>query len=113
MSLQDPKSNKSVLHGLAFKKQWDIPKYSTKLSESQGSLPVYVSTVIVGGKSFVSDGGRNKREAEQFAARTALQSLRGKHSLISMFRFATYRKISFGSSVTVLNLKLAHPTCRP
>ncbi|KAJ8443282.1 hypothetical protein Cgig2_010177 [Carnegiea gigantea] len=72
---QDPKSNKLVLHGLAFKKQWDIPKYSTTLSESQGSLPVYVSTVIAGGKSFSGDGGRNKREAEQFAARTALQSL--------------------------------------
>ena len=77
-----------MLHGLAFKTQWDIPKYNTTLSESQGSLPVYVSTVIAGGKSFTGDRGRNKREAEPFAARIALQSLLGKHALVFLFRYA-------------------------
>ncbi|KAK9676494.1 hypothetical protein RND81_11G080700 [Saponaria officinalis] len=76
----EPGSNKSILHELTFKKHGDIPKYKTTLGEGKGSFPVYVSKVSVGDKTFTGAEAKNKRDAEQFAARAALDSFLGSDS---------------------------------
>ncbi|KAL2927137.1 Double-stranded RNA-binding protein 4 [Bienertia sinuspersici] len=74
----DPKSNKLILNEYAYKQHLGKPTYKTYPSD--GPLPVFVSTVTVAGKSFTGDGGKSKKDAEQFAALAALRSLLGTDS---------------------------------
>ncbi|KAL2938897.1 Double-stranded RNA-binding protein 4 [Bienertia sinuspersici] len=75
---EDPKSNKLILNEYAYKQHLGKPTYKTYPSD--GPLPVFVSTVTVAGKSFTGDGGKSKKDAEQFAALAALRSLLGTDS---------------------------------
>ncbi|XP_074298663.1 double-stranded RNA-binding protein 4-like isoform X2 [Silene latifolia] len=74
---EESRSSKSILHELTLKNHGEIPMYKTILGEGEGNLPVYVSRVTVNDKTFTGAGAKSKREAQQFAARTALESLLG------------------------------------
>ncbi|KAJ6867399.1 double-stranded RNA-binding protein 4-like isoform X1 [Populus alba x Populus x berolinensis] len=66
---------KSILNEFAVKVNWEKPTYNTV--QSPGLLPVFISTLVFDGVSYTGDGGRNKKEAEQLAARAVILSLLG------------------------------------
>ncbi|XP_042475183.1 uncharacterized protein LOC122057224 [Macadamia integrifolia] len=49
------------------------PLYKT--TQSSGLLPLFFSTLCFNGKLYTGGAGRNKKEAEQLAARTVIQSI--------------------------------------
>lgn len=73
--IQDTLFCKSILNELAVKVHPAKPAYNT--IQSPGLLPVFVSTLVFNGVSYTGDTGRNKKEAEQLAARTVILSLPG------------------------------------
>ncbi|XP_077244018.1 uncharacterized protein LOC143884375 [Tasmannia lanceolata] len=66
---------KSILNEFAVKMNVEMPKYNT--TQSEGLLPVFVSSLSFDGTSYTGGAGKNKKEAEQMAARTAIQSILG------------------------------------
>lgn len=66
---------KSILNEFAVKVNWEKPTYNTV--QSPGLLPVFISTLVFDGVSYTGDAGRNKKEAEQLAARAVILSLLG------------------------------------
>ncbi|KAG6742074.1 hypothetical protein POTOM_055360 [Populus tomentosa] len=66
---------KSILNEFAVKVNREKPTYSTV--QSPGLLPVFISTLVFDGVSYTGDAGRNKKEAEQLAARAVILSLLG------------------------------------
>lgn len=51
------------------------PTYTTV--QPEGLLPVFVSSLVFNGVTYTGDAGRNKKEAEQLAARTVILSILG------------------------------------
>ncbi|GMJ00706.1 hypothetical protein HRI_003739800 [Hibiscus trionum] len=64
---------KSILNEFVAKMKLEVPAYTTLRLE--GLLPVFVSTLVFNGVTYRGETGRNKKEAEQLAARAAIQSL--------------------------------------
>ncbi|KAL3529194.1 hypothetical protein ACH5RR_008516 [Cinchona calisaya] len=75
---QNPIYCKLILHEYAIKTGLGIPKYKTTLAE--GPSPLFVSTFVLGGKTYTGEVGRSKKVAEQLVARVAIQSLLGSDS---------------------------------
>ncbi|MFQ6654755.1 hypothetical protein Gotur_025603 [Gossypium turneri] len=51
----------------------EMPTYNT--IQSGGVLPLFVSTLVFNGATYRGETGRNKKEAEQLAARVVIQAL--------------------------------------
>ncbi|KAG5229856.1 nuclear poly(A) polymerase [Salix suchowensis] len=66
---------KSILNEFAVKVNREKPTYNSV--QLPGPLPVFTSTLVFDGVSYTGDAGRNKKEAEQLAARTVILSLLG------------------------------------
>ncbi|KAH7682701.1 Double-stranded RNA-binding domain-containing protein [Dioscorea alata] len=70
---QDKIFCKSILNEYAMKATVDKPVYTT--AQSGSVIPVFVSTLVFGGKSYIGAHGKTKKEAEQSAARVAIESI--------------------------------------
>lgn len=66
---------KSILNEFAVKMNLEKPTYTTV--QPEGLLPVFVSSLVFNGVTYTGDAGRNKKEAEQLAARTVILSILG------------------------------------
>ncbi|KAF5741802.1 double-stranded RNA-binding protein 4 isoform X3 [Tripterygium wilfordii] len=66
---------KSILNEYAVKMNLDMPAYNTV--QPHGSLPSFVSSLVFNGVSYTGNTGKNKKEAEQLAARAVILSLLG------------------------------------
>ncbi|XWS30809.1 hypothetical protein CRYUN_Cryun23aG0021800 [Craigia yunnanensis] len=64
---------KSILNEFAVKMNLEMPTYNT--IQSGGLLPLFVSYLVFNGVTYSGETGRNKKEAEQLAARAAILSL--------------------------------------
>lgn len=64
---------KSILNEYAVKMHLEKPAYNT--IQPGGLIPVFVSTLVFNGVSYTGDKGRNKKEAEQLAARAIILSI--------------------------------------
>lgn len=53
----------------------EMPNYTT--IQPQGAVPIFVSYLVFNGVTYTGDVGKSKKEAEQLAARAAIQSLYG------------------------------------
>ncbi|KAI3462604.1 hypothetical protein Pfo_019267 [Paulownia fortunei] len=71
--LEDTIFCKSIINEYALKMNLKPPTYVT--NESKAMLPIFVSSLVLNGVTFVGDAGKNKKEAEQFAARSAILSI--------------------------------------
>lgn len=68
---------KSIINEYTSKMNLGIPNYLTK--ELKVVLPSFVSSLSLNGITYTGDAGNNKKEAEQFAARSAILSILGKY----------------------------------
>ncbi|XP_050230561.1 double-stranded RNA-binding protein 4-like [Mercurialis annua] len=66
---------KSILNEYAAKMRLEKPTYKTVKQEAV--LPYFVSSLVFNGVTYTGNAGRNKKEAEQLTARTAIMSLLG------------------------------------
>ncbi|XP_024024283.1 double-stranded RNA-binding protein 1 [Morus notabilis] len=66
---------KSILNEFATKMSMEMPTYNT--IKPEGLLPVFNSSLVFNGASYTGGAGKNKKEAEQLAARTVILSLLG------------------------------------
>ncbi|KAL7190779.1 hypothetical protein ACSBR2_022957 [Camellia fascicularis] len=66
---------KSILNEYAVKTNLEKPTYNT--IQPGGLLPVFVSSLIFNGVMYTGEAGRNKKEAEQLAARAVILSVLG------------------------------------
>ncbi|XVF16406.1 hypothetical protein REPUB_Repub10bG0028400 [Reevesia pubescens] len=64
---------KSILNEFAVKMKLEMPTYNT--IQSEGLLPLFVSSLVFNGVKYSGETGRNKKEAEQLAARAVILSL--------------------------------------
>ncbi|GMY39302.1 Double-stranded RNA-binding protein 4, partial [Fagus crenata] len=76
--IKDPTQCKSILHEFCVKTKLEKPNYTT--THAEGLVPVFVSSLVLYGKTYTGQIGRSKKEAEQLAAHTAIQSLLGSGS---------------------------------
>ncbi|XP_058091759.1 double-stranded RNA-binding protein 4-like isoform X2 [Magnolia sinica] len=65
---------KSILTEFAVKMNLEMPKYNTQSVER---LSAFVSSLIFNGKCYTGEARKNKKEAEQMVARTAILSFLG------------------------------------
>ncbi|XP_030941384.1 uncharacterized protein LOC115966270 [Quercus lobata] len=72
---------KSILNEFAVKMNLEKPTYNTVKLEREGFLPVFMSTLVFNGLCHTGELGRNKKEAEQLAARAVIISLLGNSGL--------------------------------
>lgn len=75
---QYPTMCKSILNEYAVKMSMEFPKYTT--NQSNEKCPVFSSSLVFGGKSCTGEVAKSKKEAEQLAARKAIQLLLGSGS---------------------------------
>lgn len=76
---------KSIMNEYAVKMNMERPTYDTvQPKELQGLLPVFVSSSIFNGVTFTGDRATNKKEAEKFAARSAILSILGAYSTLEV-----------------------------
>ncbi|KAJ6735120.1 RIBONUCLEASE III [Salix purpurea] len=61
---------KSILNEFAVKVNREKPTYNSV--QLPGPLPIFTSTLVFDGVSYTGDAGRNKKEAEQLAARKVI-----------------------------------------
>ncbi|KAL2504304.1 Double-stranded RNA-binding protein 1 [Abeliophyllum distichum] len=73
---------KSIMNEYAVKMNMERPTYDTV--QPKGLLPVFVSSLIFNGVTFTGDTATNKKEAENFAARSAILSILGSESGTTM-----------------------------
>ena len=66
---------KSILNEYAVKLKIGRPIYNTV--QQEGLIPFFVSSLVFNGVSFTGDAARNKKEAEQLAARAVILSILG------------------------------------
>ncbi|PON77418.1 Double-stranded RNA-binding domain containing protein [Parasponia andersonii] len=66
---------KSILNEFATKMNMELPTYNT--IKPEGLIPVFKSSLVFNGASYTGNVGKNKKEAEQLAARVAILSLLG------------------------------------
>ncbi|KAK4416423.1 Double-stranded RNA-binding protein 4 [Sesamum alatum] len=71
--LQDTVFCKMIIHEYVSLMNLKPPTYVT--NESKAVLPLFVCSLILNGATYVGDAGKNKKEAEQFAARAAILSI--------------------------------------
>ncbi|XP_022728379.1 double-stranded RNA-binding protein 1-like isoform X2 [Durio zibethinus] len=64
---------KSILNEFAVKMNLEMPTYNT--IQFEGFLPLFVSSLVFNGVTYSGETGRNKKEAEQLAARAVIVSL--------------------------------------
>ncbi|XP_078428444.1 uncharacterized protein LOC144700790 isoform X2 [Wolffia australiana] len=64
---------RTILHEYAVKMNLGSPSYTCK--QSQGLLPTFISSVEFPGTVYQGVTGRNKKEAQQLAARAAIESI--------------------------------------
>lgn len=67
---------KSILNEYAVKMNLEKPTYQTV--QSAALLPVFKSTAVFNGIHYRGETGKNKKEAEQLAARAAVMSILGQ-----------------------------------
>ncbi|KAG2666911.1 hypothetical protein I3843_15G084300 [Carya illinoinensis] len=72
---QDTVFCKSILHEFAVKMNLEMPTYNT--IQPQGLIPVFTSSLVFNGVMYTGEAGRNKKEAEQLAARAVILSILG------------------------------------
>ncbi|PSS35986.1 Double-stranded RNA-binding protein [Actinidia chinensis var. chinensis] len=72
---QDTIFCKSILNEYAVKMSLEKPTYKT--IQPEGLLPVFVSSLVFNGVTYTGEPGRNKKEAEQLAARAVILSISG------------------------------------
>ncbi|XP_050211118.1 double-stranded RNA-binding protein 4-like [Mercurialis annua] len=75
---KDPKWCKSILQEYATKMMLRTPKYTTVQKEKM--RPVFFSRLLFDGKTYSGEVCASKKDAEQFVARVAIQSLVGTDS---------------------------------
>ncbi|XP_050261031.1 double-stranded RNA-binding protein 4-like [Quercus robur] len=66
---------KAILNEFALKMNLDKPTFNTV--QPEGLLPVFISSTVFNGVCYTGTHGRNKKEAEQLAARAVIVSLLG------------------------------------
>ncbi|KAL5743429.1 hypothetical protein ACOSQ2_026545 [Xanthoceras sorbifolium] len=66
---------KSILNEFAVKMNLERPTYNT--IQPEGSLPVFISSLVFNGATYNGEVGKSKKEAEQLAARAVIRSLLG------------------------------------
>ncbi|XP_052205005.1 uncharacterized protein LOC127809888 isoform X2 [Diospyros lotus] len=66
---------KSILNEYAAKMNLEKPTYKT--IQEEGLLPLFVSSLVFNGVTYMGKAGRNKKEAEQLAARVVILSILG------------------------------------
>lgn len=76
---------KSILNEFATKMNMEMPTYNT--IKREGLLPVFVSSLVFNGASYTGGFGKNKKEAEQLAARVAILSLLGMVAIRIIMEF--------------------------
>ena len=54
-----------------------LEKPTYKTIQPEGLLPVFVSSLVFNGVTYTGEPGRNKKEAEQLAARAVILSISG------------------------------------
>ncbi|KAF8378626.1 hypothetical protein HHK36_029975 [Tetracentron sinense] len=64
---------KSIINEFAVKMNLEKPTYTT--TRSEGLLPIFISSLVFDGKTYTGGACRNKKEAEQLAARTVIQTI--------------------------------------
>ncbi|XVE72196.1 hypothetical protein DITRI_Ditri11bG0019600 [Diplodiscus trichospermus] len=64
---------KSILNEFAVKMNLEMPTYNT--TRSEGLIPLFASSLVFNGVTYSGETGRNKKEAEQLAARAVILSL--------------------------------------
>ncbi|KAL0424059.1 UNVERIFIED_CONTAM: Double-stranded RNA-binding protein 4 [Sesamum radiatum] len=108
--LQDSIFCKSIIYEYAQKMNLQPPTYVT--NESKAMLPIFVSSLVLNGVTYVGEAGKNKKEAEQFAARSAILSILDSESSTTMSeivksKFKLYdalKTVMDSSSVQVVNV---------
>ncbi|XP_027337527.1 double-stranded RNA-binding protein 4-like [Abrus precatorius] len=70
--------SKLILNEYASKLKVEPPTFNT--IKLEGSLPLFISTLVFKGTNYTGEAARNKREAEQLAARAAIVSILGDSS---------------------------------
>ncbi|KAL0395884.1 UNVERIFIED_CONTAM: Double-stranded RNA-binding protein 4 [Sesamum calycinum] len=101
---------KSIIYEYAQKMNLQPPTYVT--NESKAMLPIFVSSLVLNGVTYVGEAGKNKKEAEQFAARSAILSILDSESSTTMSeivksKFKLYdalKTVMDSSSVQVVNV---------
>ncbi|KAE9466693.1 hypothetical protein C3L33_01361, partial [Rhododendron williamsianum] len=69
---------KSILNEYATKMNLEKPTYTTRSTiQPKGLLPVFISSLVFNGVNYTGEVGRNKKEAEQLAARAVILSIFG------------------------------------
>ncbi|KAJ6803238.1 double-stranded RNA-binding protein 1-like [Iris pallida] len=71
---EDPTFCKSILHEYAVKMNFEKPTYTTSQGHG-GLLPIFVSSSVFNGETFTGTPAKNKKEAEQMAARAVIESV--------------------------------------
>ncbi|XP_059439005.1 double-stranded RNA-binding protein 4-like [Corylus avellana] len=112
---------KSILNEFAAKMNLARPTYST-IQQQEALHPVFTSSLLFNGVSYIGEAGKNKKEAEQLAARAVILSLLGtsgtgtlvseiiksKHKLYTAFdkdtSYAHKSPLSRGASVEQINV---------
>jgi len=84
--LHDTVFCKSILNEFAGKMNLEQPTYC--MVRRDGLLPVFISSLVFNGVSYTGEAGRNKKEAEQLAARAVIVSLLGILFLCNQYEFA-------------------------
>ncbi|KAH0468835.1 hypothetical protein IEQ34_002067 [Dendrobium chrysotoxum] len=79
----EPNFYKNLLQQLVQKEGRSLPIYNT-LCDGESHMPVFASTVVLDGESFVGDVARTKKQAEMNAAKVALDHLKGRINAHSM-----------------------------
>ncbi|KAL7131730.1 hypothetical protein ABFS83_12G023800 [Erythranthe nasuta] len=92
---------KSIINEYAVKMNIDLPSYLTNESKEL-SVPVFGSSLNFGGVTYVGPAGRNRKEAEQFAARSAILSILESESDTTMSEIVR-SKFRFYDAKTVNN----------
>ncbi|KAL9271815.1 Double-stranded RNA-binding protein 4-like protein [Drosera capensis] len=64
---------KSILNEFAMKMNMKLPVYTTKMSE--GYIPSFTASLVFNDHEYTGEVGRNKKEAEQLAARATILSI--------------------------------------
>ncbi|KAK1301553.1 Double-stranded RNA-binding protein 7 [Acorus calamus] len=64
---------KSILNEFATKMKLSSATYTT--TQSEGPIPVFISSVIFDGKEYTGRTGKNKKEAQQLGARAVIESI--------------------------------------
>ncbi|KAL3719487.1 hypothetical protein ACJRO7_004451 [Eucalyptus globulus] len=99
---------KSILNEYAAKMNLEMPNYRT--IQPQGAVPVFASSLVFNGVTYTGDVGKSKKEAEQLAARAAIQSLyddsKSKIVLLKTIKskwklYAAYRETKYSCPVGV------------